>query len=156
MPPWAVDRIRAITEERIALLRDPALRVIGDPESLRLPDRVDEVPGTTDAVSLDMSVQAVVGVVEKMLAEQQAADRRRRRRRRQARQARRAGRAGQTRQARQAGRAGRTESGGPAVQPMTPRAGDAQTGAARARRAAGALAGRVRRRLRRSRSGSAR
>jgi hypothetical protein len=75
LPAWALDRVRALSEERAEAAANLPVRVIGDPKSL---GEVDE--GTADDVrveDLSLPVGLVVGAVEGMLrAERIEADRR--------------------------------------------------------------------------------
>jgi hypothetical protein len=76
LPAWALERVRALSEERADVAAKLPVRVIGDPESLRAmdPPPADEVR----AEDLSLPVGLVVGAIEGMLrAEHAEADRKR-------------------------------------------------------------------------------
>ena len=76
IPAWAVERANELTAQFLEFLSTHAVRVVGDPEILRVP--ADEAPESIDAgpdvVSTDLAAAAVEGVREGMilrLAEEQ-------------------------------------------------------------------------------------
>jgi hypothetical protein len=76
LPAWALDRVRALSEERADAAANLPVRVVGDPDWLRAmdPPPADEV-GPED---LSLPVGLVVGAIEGMLrAERAEADRER-------------------------------------------------------------------------------
>lgn len=63
LPAWALDRVRALSDERAELVRDLPVRVIGDPETLRVPGGV--APETeTGAEGLALPVALAAAAVE--------------------------------------------------------------------------------------------
>lgn len=67
LPSWAVPDVMRLTEDRISVMAELGVDVIGDPEALRLPesftssDRVDTMPET---ISLVQALAAVQGAIE--------------------------------------------------------------------------------------------
>lgn len=64
-PDWALSRVRDISAERVAAIRDAGVHVIGDPERMLVPE--DVVPGDPDllpTVSPTTAATAVLSVVD--------------------------------------------------------------------------------------------
>lgn len=65
IPAWALDRVADRADRQIAQIEGAGVRVIGDPERLRIRGRVQaaEVPAVVDSVPLDLLADVVRGVV---------------------------------------------------------------------------------------------
>lgn len=69
IPAWAVDRVRRMSEERIAAIERSGVNVIGDVTALLPPEDVGSLPNDSAprSVSVDSAAAAVSGVVEALL-----------------------------------------------------------------------------------------
>lgn len=61
LPPWAAERVRELTEDRIAALERLGVQVIGDPDRLRMPEdyQADATERATDIVPIDTVVSGL-------------------------------------------------------------------------------------------------
>ena len=67
LPSWAVDRVREISDARVKALGRLGVRVVGDPELLRLPD--DAGAGADDAcppISVEMAARTLESVISEV------------------------------------------------------------------------------------------
>ena len=66
LPAWAFERVAERADRQISAIRDSGVRVIGDPERLRVADvaRPAELPAPVDAVPLDLMAAMVQGAVD--------------------------------------------------------------------------------------------
>lgn len=66
LPVWAADDLRARSERRIEQIRSMGVRIVGDPESMRVPDDVLVATPPLEAPALDLGIAAtaVAAVVE--------------------------------------------------------------------------------------------
>ncbi|WP_372728236.1 hypothetical protein [Nocardioides sp.] len=70
-PAWALDQLRELSERRVEQIQTSGVRIVGDPESMRLPDDVPVAAGPADApgVSGDVAAAAVAAVIRVALAQ---------------------------------------------------------------------------------------
>ena len=61
LPAWAYDRARTLSDARVDVVRRLPVRVVGDPESLRVPPRP---PGDRAAAPRDVPIDVAVAAVE--------------------------------------------------------------------------------------------
>ncbi|MGI8521685.1 MAG: hypothetical protein ACR2K3_00005, partial [Nocardioides sp.] len=66
IPAWAVDRVRELSEQRVAAIREAGVRVVGDLDGLLLPgDYVgDAEDRTAELVSQELATAAVTGAIQ--------------------------------------------------------------------------------------------
>ena len=71
LPAWAADNLRRRSEERIEQIRALGVHVVGDPESMRMPDDVPTAVPPLDPPALDLAIAAaaVAAVVNVALAD---------------------------------------------------------------------------------------
>ena len=78
LPDWAVERVAELSRERVAMLANLGVNVVGEPKLLLTDRPVDaptDVPARPETLSLDLAVKAVEGVVEATLKARRAAER---------------------------------------------------------------------------------
>ena len=64
LPDWAAERVRELDDRRVAAILESGVHIVGDPEALRAPDRVDSgVQPTPTHVSIDVAARGVVGAL---------------------------------------------------------------------------------------------
>jgi hypothetical protein len=65
LPVWALDRLRELSERRVGAISTLGIRVVGQPEWLRLPDDLTVEPVDLDALSVpvDLAVEAIGEVI---------------------------------------------------------------------------------------------
>lgn len=70
LPVWAHERLRELSDQRVDHVRALGVRVIGDPDDLRLPPElpVAETPVEPPSLPLDVAAHAVAAVVVEALA----------------------------------------------------------------------------------------
>lgn len=81
LPGWARERLVELSERRIEGLRDLPVRVIGDPEALRVapdPD-ADDIPPPAEMLAIDSALLALEGMVKASVRDLRAEQRARRR-----------------------------------------------------------------------------
>ena len=63
LPGWAADRVRELSEQRADALVAAGVRVVGDPDGLRVVEASEGAGGSVDTVAIDTVVRAVKGAV---------------------------------------------------------------------------------------------
>lgn len=73
-PQWAVEPLRALSDRRVEEIRDLGVRVVGDPQAMRIPDdlEVDAGPTQPPGVGADIAAAAVLAVMQVALRAQGA------------------------------------------------------------------------------------
>ena len=71
LPPWALDRIRELSDARADVLPGLGVRVVGDPDWLRVP--ADLTVGPVDLDSLTVPIDLAVEALEEVVARERAA-----------------------------------------------------------------------------------
>lgn len=65
LPPWAADRVINLAERQIEQIRGSGVRVIGDPEVLRVSEQmVADLPPGVESVAVDLLLDVVQGAVD--------------------------------------------------------------------------------------------
>lgn len=66
LPAWALDQVAERADQQVKQIQGAGVRVIGDPERLRVRDRVEpaDVPADVESVPLDLVADLVSGAVE--------------------------------------------------------------------------------------------
>lgn len=72
LPDWAVERLRTLSDERVAQVRslgESGVHLVGDPESMRMPDDVRSAPTPLELppLGLDQAAHAVAAVLVEAL-----------------------------------------------------------------------------------------
>jgi hypothetical protein len=66
LPPWALERVRELSEQRVTRIENASVRVIGDPQSLLVPadaSATDEVSADDLSLPIGLAAAAVEGAI---------------------------------------------------------------------------------------------
>jgi len=75
LPAWAVDRVRELSDARVASLAGFGIRVVGDLELLRLPATPDAAAVDCPPISVEMAARAIESVISEASKSQKARNR---------------------------------------------------------------------------------
>jgi hypothetical protein len=74
LPPWAAERVRQISDRRAEAVKAMDVRVVGDPDCLRVPSRSQSSAPTQEVtVSLEVATRAVEGAIASALRRERLA-----------------------------------------------------------------------------------